>query len=301
MKRTIFLAPRSSESLKGAWLPVRLTAVFLLLDAVSVWYLAALTITLAGAGLLFPFLLRIPALWLGVAFVFLAWILRLWPLVDNHQYLAGYWALAIVIALCLPEPDASLATSARWLLALVFLWAALWKGVLSPDYMDGRFFTARLMIDPRFEEQAVLLSGLSVQDVRRNRAYLDPDFSDGAEGVAAISEIRTIPGEMKTTPRFRQWVRVITWTVMGFEAALGVAFLLPAGGVRPLRDLGLMAFCIGTFAFAPVRSFGWILCILGLAQTPPGSVRLRVAYLAVWFLIGFLSYAPWSHVTGLVT
>ena len=294
MKSETLFAARLPESLKGAWLPVRLTAVFLLLDVISLWYLAALTITVAGAGLVFPFLLRVPALWLGVALVFLAWILRLWPLVDNHQYVAGYWSLAIFIALLLPNPQASLATSARWLLALVFLWAALWKGVLSPDYMDGRFFTARLMTDPRFEDQASLLSGLSVQEVRQNRAYLNPDFSDGDNGEASISE-------MKTTPRFRQWVRVITWTVMGFEAALGVAFLLPAGGwMRVLRDGGLMAFCIGTFAFAPVRSFGWILGILGLAQTPPESVWVRVAYMIVWFLIAFVSYAPWGHVTGLL-
>jgi hypothetical protein len=286
--------------LKGAWLPLRLTAVFLLLDNVPVWYLAALTITLAGAGLVFPVLLRIPALWLGVAFVFLAWILRLWPLVDNHQYLAGYWALAIFLALCLTEPQASLATSARWLLALVFLWAALWKGVLSPDYMDGRFFTARLMTDPRFEEQAVLLSGLSVQEVRQNRAYLSPDFSaDGRE--QDLGDAQTTISEMHTTPRFRFWVRVITWMVMGFEAVLGLAFLLPGGGrIRIPRDVGLMAFCIGTFAFAPVRSFGWVLAILGLAQTPRESVRLRAAYVIVWFLIGFISSAPWSHVTGLI-
>jgi hypothetical protein len=286
--------PRPAEAMKGAWLPVRLTAVFLLLNGGQVWYLIALTITLAGLGLIFHSLLRIPAIWAIITLVFTAWILRLWPLVDNHQYLAAYWSLSILIALFLPDPGRSLAVSARWLLGLVFLWAALWKGILSPDYMDGRFFTVRLMIDTRFEEQARLLSGLSLTEVRQNRAYLSPSASDGSEGVQTSSE-------MRTTPRFGLAVKVITWSVLLSEAALALAFLFPWGrSTVALRNGGLMAFCLGTFAFAPVRTFGWLLAILGLAQVDPGHARLRALYVIVWFLIAFVSYAPWAHLSALL-
>jgi hypothetical protein len=287
--------PRAPETLKGAWLAIRLTAVFLLLNGIQVWYLLALMITLAGLGLIFHSPLRTPALWVGVTLVFATWILRLWPLVDNHQYLAGYWSLSILIALWLPDPPASLAVSARWLLAFVFLWAALWKGVLSPDYRDGRFFTAQLMTDSRFEEQTRLLSGLSLDDVRGNRAYLVPPAESEEEQTPA-------PDAFKTTPRFRFWVAAITWSVLAYEAALGLAFLLPWGRWTPLlRHAGLIVFCIGTFAFAPVRTFGWLLLILGLAQVDADDSRWRVAYLTAWFLIAFVSYAPWAHLSGLLT
>jgi hypothetical protein len=287
--------PRSTESLKGAWLPIRLTAVFLLLNEAHVWYVLALMITLASLGLIFHSLLRTPAFWVGVTLLFVTWIWRLWPLVDNHQYLAGYWSLSILIALWLPDPPASLAVSARWLLALVFLWAALWKGVLSPDYRDGRFFTAQLMIDPRFEEQTHLLSGLSLDDIRGNRDYLTPP-AEGEEVEAPRQEA------LKTTPRFRFWVAVITWSVLAYEAALGLAFLLPWGRWTPLlRNAGLIAFCIGTFAFAPVRNFGWLLLILGLAQVDAQDTRWRILLLIAWFLIAFVSTAPWAHLRGLLT
>lgn len=284
---------RPAEAMKGAWLPVRLTAVFLLLNGGQVWYLIAMTITLAGLGLIFHSLLRRPAIWAVITLVFAAWIIRLWPLVDNHQYLAGYWSLSILIALLFPNPERSLAVSARWLLALVFLWAALWKGILSPDYVDGRFFTVRLMIDTRFEEQARLLSGLSLTEVRQNRAYLDPSRSDEGEEVRTSSEIRM-------TPRFRFAVKVITWGVLLSEAALALAFLIPWGRwTVALRNGGLLAFCLATFAFAPVRNFGWLLAILGLAQVDPEHPRLRALYVIVWFLIAFVSYAPWAHLSGL--
>ena len=286
---------RTPESLRGAWLAIRLTAVFLLLNGILVWYLLALTITLAGLGLIFHSLLRRPAFWVGVTLVFLIWIWRLWPLVDNHQYLAGYWSLSILIALWMPDPPAPLAVSARWLLALVFLWAALWKGVLSPDYRDGRFFTAHLMTDSRFEEQARLLSGLSLDEVRSNRAYLVPP-TEGEEELAPPTDA------LKTTPRFRFWVAAITWSVLAYEAALGLAFLLPWGRWTPLlRHAGLIAFCIGTFAFAPVRTFGWLLLTMGLAQVDEGNTRWRVLYLTAWFLIAFVSYEPWAHLRGLLT
>jgi hypothetical protein len=285
---------RPVEAMKGAWLPVRVTAVFLLLNGGQVWYLIALTITLAGLGLIFHSLLRVPAIWAVITLVFAAWILRLWPLVDNHQYLAAYWSLSILIALILPDPERSLAVSARWLLGFVFLWAALWKGILSPDYMDGRFFTVRLMIDTRFEEQARLLSGLSLTEVRQNRDYLNPPPTDEGAKVQTSSE-------MKTTPRFRFAVKVITWSVLLSETALALAFLFTWGrSTVALRNGGLMAFCLGTFAFAPVRNFGWLLAILGLAQVDPGYPRLRTLYLIVWFLIAFVSYAPWAHLSGLL-
>jgi hypothetical protein len=285
------LRTRSLETVRGAWLPIQLTAVFLLLNIIQVWYLLAVMITLAGLGLIFQWLLRTPAYWVGVTLAFLVLVCRTWPLASNIYFLAGYWTLAIVIALCLPDPPASLAVSARWLLALVFLWAALWKGVFSPDYRDGRFFSVILMTDVRFKEQTRLLSGLTVDEIRQNEAYL----------LAEPAALGDPPMErMRSTPRFRLWVAVITWSVLAYEAALGLAFLFPLGRrLSLLRHGAFLLFSIGTFAFAPVRTFGWLLLILGLAQVDLESTRLRTVYLITWFLVAFVSYAPWAHVSGL--
>ena len=281
------LAPRSVEHVCGAWLPIRLTALLLLFDMVPVWYLSPVMISLVGLGLVFPSLLRTPAAWEAILLVLAMWIAHLWPLVDNHIYLLGYWALAILIALHRTDPHRALTVSARWLVVLVFLWATLWKGVLSQDYRDGRFFTVRLMSDPRFEEHAVLLSGLTQMEVRQNRAFLDPRKRTSTDRPVAF----------QSTERYRFWVTVFTWGLLLAEAGVALVFLLPWGRMTTLLRHGvLMAFCLATFAFAPVPTFGWLLVILGLAQVDTGHRRLRAVYVAVWFLIAFVSQAPWATV-----
>jgi len=286
---------RSVEEVGAVWLPIRLTALLLLMNIVTVWYLRALILTLVGLGLLFPSLLRIAAYWAVVTAVLAAWLIRTWPLADNHHYLAAYWSLSIVIALSLSDPSRALAQSARWLLTFVFLWAALWKGILSPDYTDGRFFTVRLMTDPRFEEHARLFSGLSLWEVRQNRAYLDPLEAE-EEALSSDGPRQTA---FHTTPRLKFWVTFFTWGVLLAEAGVALAFMLPWGRWTPLiRHGGLMGFSLGTFAFAPVAPFGWLLVTIGLAQVPLKSLYLRVAYVTLWFLIGFVSWFPWEHVVG---
>lgn len=282
--RSLFSA-RPVEALSGAWLPIRLTALFLLVNGGQLWYLVPIMITLAGLGLIFHSPLRTPALWMAVTLILVTWILRLWPIVDNHQYLAAYWSLSILLALGTPDPRRSLAVSARWLVGLVFLWAVLWKGVLSPDFRDGRFFTVRLMADARFEDPARMLSGLTRAEIRENRAYLDP-YSDEEGG-------RPDP-VLRLTPRFSFWVTALTWATLLSEAFLAMVFLLPLRGrATILRHGGLIAFCLGTFALAPVPTFGWLLIILGLAQVEPHDRRMRAIYVVVWFLIAFVSQAPW--------
>lgn len=290
---------RPTELLQGTWLPIRMTAVLLLLDGSKVWYVWSMITALTGLGLVFHTMLRRPAFWLLITLCIATWILRLWPLVDNHHYLAGYWSLAILLALCLPDPRASLTVSARWLLALVFLWAALWKGVFSPDFRDGRFFTVQLMSDSRFEQRAVLLSGLSLEEVRANRSFLMQEKSDAVvDGEEVLPPTIT---SLNTTPRFRFWVQVATWSVLAFEASLALVFLLPLGRwTDPLRHGGLMLFCLGTFAFAPVWTFGWLLLLLGLAMVPAGREKIRVLYVTVWSLVAFIAYFPWEHLTGLL-
>jgi hypothetical protein len=59
---------------------------------------------------------------------------------DNHIYLLAYWCLVLFLVLNVPAParQRALALNARWLIGLAFLFAILWKAVLSPDFVDGR-------------------------------------------------------------------------------------------------------------------------------------------------------------------
>ena len=120
-----------------------------------------------------PRALRTPAVWAAVAALVAVRIADDWPLADNHIYLLAYWALAIALALRALDVSATLAaTMSRWLLGLAFAFAVLWKALLSPDFLDGRFFRVTLLTDPRFAEAALLIGGLSEADLEANRRAL---------------------------------------------------------------------------------------------------------------------------------
>lgn len=284
------LRPRSLEATSGAVLPLQLTALLLLVDIqyLPVWYLRVGVMALAALGLLFSPILRTPAVWLVLSLLTAGRVLRLWPLEDNHQYLVAYWVLSIFLALCLPRPDKALAVSARWLVAFTFLWAILWKGVLSPDYLDGRFFRVSLFSDPRFAEKTQIITGLSGDAVAQTRAYLEPT-------PAAIDNVLSRP-QWLDSGRVSTLATILTWSTLLVEVAMALAFVLSWGRWSPyVRNILLIGFCLVTYAIAPVMAFGWVLAAIGIAQVPESSRGWRRAYVVLFFVILFVRDVPWEQ------
>ncbi len=268
-------------------LALQLTAILILLQPVSVWYLRPVLLSAAIAGLLFPALLRVPAYWGGVALLLGAWVVREWPTGDNHHYLIAYWALAIFLCLWTPRPERALATSARWLVVAVFLWATLWKAVLSPDYMDGRFYRVRLLIDPRFASVVELVGGVSAEELAASRAYLEPP-PFGTPGSA--------PPDLVEPRAVTRMATFLTWATVLLEGLVAAAFLLPRGRwTLAVRHGALLGFCASAYAIAPVAGFGWLLCAMGVSQVPTDRRLLRVAYIAVFLLLRFYMDIPWGR------
>ena len=95
------------------------------------------------------------------------------------------------------DPPRALARTGRLLLALVFAFAVIWKAVVSPDYLDGRFFAVTLLTDDRFSDAVKLVGGLSQAQLAESREYLTP-LPEGAELLD--------PPRLHATPRFRRFV-----------------------------------------------------------------------------------------------
>ena len=213
-----------------------------------------------------------------------------WPLSDNHIYLLAYWCLAIGLASAAPLPAAALARNSRLLIGLAFAFAVIWKAVLAPDFLDGRFFRVTLLTDPRFEDAAVLIGGLSRDQVRANREAL----AAVAEGAVPIE-----PPAIVETPQLRRLASVSTFGILFLESAVSIVMLLPTGlPTLALRHLLLLSFCAVTYAFAPVAGFGWLLLAMGLAQCQDEWTLLRVIYIGMFVLVLFYSEVPWA---GLLT
>jgi hypothetical protein len=265
---------------------LRLTAIALLLRPMGPWFVRPGILAAAAVALIWPRALRTPALWAGVAVLIAIRIADDWPLADNHIYLLAYWCLAVALALWDPAPARTLAINSRRLLGLAFAFAVLWKAVLAPDFLDGRFFRVTLLTDPRFAEAAMLIGGLTQDQLDENRRALEA-VPDGAELLDAPTVIEP--------PRLRVLARVSTWGVLALETCVALVMLWRTDGrLSLLRHLFLLAFCLVTYAFAPVAGFGWLLLVMGAGQTDAGDRWLRRSYVAAFLVVLFYSEVPWA-------
>jgi hypothetical protein len=264
-----------------------LTAIILLLRPLDVWWVAPFVLAAACLSLISRAVRRAPITWLLVAALIAARLVFVWPLSDNHIYLLAYWCLAIGLALTAPASAPTLATSSRWLLGAAFALAVLWKAVLSPDYLDGRFFRVTLLTDERFADASLVFGGLSREQMAVNREFLAP-LPEGAELLE--------PPSFVEPPRLRAFAAVATWGGLGLEALIALLNLVPAAvRLQGARHLSLLVFCATTYALAPVAGFGWLLAAMGLGQCTGAQRTLRVAYLAVFILILLYSEIPWTR------
>jgi hypothetical protein len=265
-----------------------LTAIILLLRPLDVWWLAPFVLAAACLSLILRPVRRAPLTWVVVAVLVAIRIVYVWPLSDNHIYLLAYWCLAMGLALSGPIPAATLSASSRWLLGAAFAMAVLWKAVLSPDYVDGRFFRVTLLTDERFADASLVFGGLSRDQMAVNRKFLEP-LPEGAELLE--------PPAFVEPPRLRAFSAIATWGGLALEALVALLSLIPADGrIQLARHASLLLFCATTYALAPVAGFGWLLATMGLAQCRPGQRMLRGAYVAVFILILLYSEIPWAGV-----
>jgi hypothetical protein len=266
-------------------LALRLTLLGLVLHPVGHELIRAWILGMAGAGLLFPGLLRRPALWGGLTLLTAARVALDWPLSDNHAYLLSYWCLAVTLSCFGKDQDPVLALNGRWLIALVFGFATLWKLLLAPDFVDGTFFRVTMLVDPRFEDFTRLVGGLSIEQIDAARAALGRHSDGGSlEAVAAATPSVWLE---------RLAIAITAWT-LAIELAITVTFCWWQGrGPSKLREACLILFCVSTYAVATVEGFGWLLVAMGVAQCEADRTRARVAFLATFALILFYREVSW--------
>jgi hypothetical protein len=265
---------------------LRLTLIEIILRPAGPWTVRPFILLLACAGIIFSSLLRSPLLWLLLFALIGTRIILDWPTPDNHIYLLAYWCLLLFFSLRSPLPDFTLKSGSKYLIAFAFALAVLWKSMLSPDYIDGRFFRVTLLTDERFAATSMLIGGLTKQELRENREYLVP-LPEGAELVEPLQLIEP--------PRLRAFAFAATWGALFLESLVAILFLLPGARrfERP-RHVALLLFCLATYPFAPVAGFGWLLLVMGLAQCNPDQKAFKALYIISYFLVLLFAEIPWA-------
>lgn len=258
-----------------------LTLLHLLVHAPQAWYLNLLLLPLFAAGLIFRRWLLTPAFWYVTAALLGTTIYLNWESSDNHKYMFVYWCLALCSALSLPrgEQTQTLARTSQLLIALCMILATAWKA-LTPQYMDDRFFAYELLADERFAHFTSWTTGVPLETLALNRDLRDLQMSYPPAG-ANIPAVELSGGaQVALLAKFLTW-----WTVL-IEGLLGVLFLLPSHRwTNRTRNVLLILFAVTTYSVAPVRGFGWMLMLLGLAQCTREERAYRWGYLGAMLLI----------------
>jgi hypothetical protein len=263
-----------------------LTAIALLLRPMGPWFVRPAILAVAVLMILSPSMLRSALAWSAIAAMVAVRIADDWPLADNHIYLLGYWAFAIALSLRTAGGEDTLAFSSRWLIGLAFVFAVLWKTMLSPDFLDGRFFRVTLLTDARFGDAAQLIGGLSAEQLAADRKALQL-LPEGAELLE--------PPSIDEPARLRLLAMAATWGIIALEAAVALAMLLPASAVgSSFRHVALLLFCGTTYLFAPVAGFGWLLLAMGVGQLDERQTALRRVYVAAFIIVIFYGEIPWA-------
>jgi hypothetical protein len=258
-------------------LALRLTLLDLLLRPIGDWFFRPVILGLAAFGVVLPGQLRRPLLWTLLAILTLLRVILNWPMADNHAYLLSYWCLAVALTLVSRDPRACLALNARLLIGLAFACATLWKVVLSPDYLDGRFFRVLLLTDRRFESLAQIAGGLTPELLESLRAFVTQHVH---------GPLFAGPDAPQEPTRFLWLTYIMTWWTVLLESAIAATFLWPLeGGMEQWRNAALLLFCASTYAVAPVEGFGWLLIAMGVAQCDPARRKTCLLYIAVFLLL----------------
>jgi hypothetical protein len=279
------MTPRAvADRLTDETTPLRLTLLILLLRPPGEGAVRGLTWLVAGLALALPSLARLSLTWLVLAGLVLARLVVDWPLSDNHIYLLAYWTLGVGLCLLLSSPFTAIGNMSRWLVGSAFLCAILWKGLLTPDFLDARFFRMTLVTDERFADLSRTIGGLTDSQLEANRAALValPQGAELLDGPVLVEP-----------PALRLLGMTLTWGGFVLEAMIAAAFLSrwPATLHRARHTL-LWLFAGVTYAVAPVAGFGWLLTAMGLAQCKPEQREFRLAYVGVFVLVTLYAETP---------
>jgi hypothetical protein len=258
-----------------------LTMVLLLTAAPEQWYLRGPLIAIFAIGVVYRELLAKPAFWYVAATLLGTTVYLNWESSDNHKYLFVYWCLALCGSFSLPQTQraAALAISSRWLIGGCMLMAVLWKLAMH-DYRDGSFFEFTLLADERFAYFTDVLTGTPLKTLAENRSLVELIRNAHLRGVDVDSVV------LDGSNRAAFIALAMTWWTVLIEGSIAAAFLAPnKPWIAAVRNLLLLLFATTTYIVAPVRGFGWVLMLLGLAQCEERDRAYRPLYLAAIVLI----------------
>ena len=257
---------------------LRLSVILFLIYGASNWALDIPLRILCILMLLNTSLLKNKVLWVFVAATFVLIHLQQWYYIDNHKYLITYWSLVCALSVFREDTTTFFRTNARLLLGLVFLYATFWK-IAGWQFHDGSFLEFTLLTDARMMLPAVFAGGMSVE-----KMYMNYDL---------MSYFASHPGLAKEvvlaySPEITRFSLALSYFTILIEGLLALSFLFAKQFFfKRIKDYLLMVFVLLTYFLLPVTGFGFVLIILGIAQTGEEDNRILIYYTVCLLILQF--------------
>lgn len=260
-----------------------------------------LVVAYGSLGILFRRMRAHWIFWLGFV-IYMSVTLVLDYLHYSRTFLIAYWSLAVMLALQKKNPleqSQLMATNAQYLLAFGMLFAALNK-VLSPDFLDGRFFSGWMLLTPTNMDLMNAIFTIPKEDLLANQKLVQNILTnDAAHGLT----LATAGNDFARVYTVSHW---FSWCGTVIEFLIGVLFLLPRKPhLATLRLALLIAFLLTCYVVVPVFTFAAILIVLGYAQCREEDLWLKRFFCAVVPMVALYTVLPkingWSTLRNLIS
>lgn len=231
--------------------------------------LKALLGILCGTMIIYTPLTGSRFMWVCITSVVTFYNAFYWEIYSNYHYLLTYWCIACTLAVFSKEEDSVLKWNARVLIGLCFLFAATWK-IIGGEYFDGTLQHFLFLIDKRIDVFSSLL-GLENDALAQNRHLLSVLKENPAVGLGVTLNSSTNVHYLSILSSY--------YTIL-IESLIAVSFLsFHVRFLEKARDTLLIVFIVSVYFILPVPGFGFIVTLLGFAQSSPESRKINIAYL----------------------
>jgi len=238
------------------------------------WWLAAIPASAAIATWCRPNLIHDWRMWMVIGILQAIRNTVVWIHLDDHIAVANYWSFVIALALSSTSTRNVVTVNARWIIALVFVFATGWK-LGSAEYTNGAFFEYTLLLDDRFLPLARWIGGVPTEGLIENYRNMS-QLRNGQMPELAFM--------VRTTVQAHALAQFLTWWTVLIEGTVALAFLAAClGGLSPVRNGLLALFAATTYVPVPVTGFCAVLMVLGFAQCGPSERISRRMYAGVFF------------------
>lgn len=258
---------------------LKLSLMLLVLDGSTGWGLDIFMRILCTLMLVFNKYTANRLLWLVVMFLLFFFNSFQFYNLDNHKILFVYWIILLNIYLWTPVSIDYLKTNSKLLIGLVMFFAVFQKVInefITPGFLHGCF-----LYDGRFMLITNFIIDVPYEELFNNR-----------NSAAFLDVLPMNNSSVSLTSSALMGNLLYGFQIFGliFEALVAGLFLVVKKD-NVIKDIALIAFCLGTYFIFPVIGFSSILLILGIAQSPE---KFRKYYIFTFILLQFIM-VPWQQ------